>query len=279
MRGAKVSKELWITVVKQLSSELTEPFELEFVWRNTRNLSKLDWLNLMREEISAEDLSELTAICEQLKQHVPPQYLVGWAEFCDLKFKVNENVLIPRQETEELVRLILENTSAEKLNILDVGTGSGAIAISLAHARPNWSVTASDLSEATLAVASENAEANQVKIECILSDVLSALTGRKFDLIVSNPPYIDWADQDEVDVSVMTYEPKSALFAENQGLAIYERLAKEAPQALTENGQIYLEIGYKQGQAVKSLFEHAFPDKEVMLHQDFFGKDRMVSVR
>ncbi|WP_374285299.1 peptide chain release factor N(5)-glutamine methyltransferase [Lactococcus sp.] len=279
MRGAKVSKELWITVVKQLSSELTEPFELEFVWRNTRNLSKLDWLNLMREEISAEDLSELTAICEQLKEHVPPQYLVGWAEFCDLKFKVNENVLIPRQETEELVRLILENTSAEKLNILDVGTGSGAIAISLAHARPNWSVTASDLSEDALAVASENAKANQVKIECILSDVLSALTGRKFDLIVSNPPYIDWADQDEVDVSVMTYEPKSALFAENQGLAIYERLAKEAPQALTENGQIYLEIGYKQGQAVKSLFEHAFPDKEVMLHQDFFGKDRMVSVR
>lgn len=279
MRGAKVSKELWITVVKQLSSELTEPFELEFVWRNTRNLSKLDWLNLMREEISAEDLSELTAICEQLKQHVPPQYLVGWAEFCDLKFKVNENVLIPRQETEELVHLILENTSAEKLNILDVGTGSGAIAISLAHARPNWSVTASDLSEAALAVASENAKANPVKIECILSDVLSALTGRKFDLIVSNPPYIDWADQDEVDVSVMTYEPKSALFAENQGLAIYERLAKEAPQALTENGQIYLEIGYKQGQAVKNLFEHAFPDKEVMLHQDFFGKDRMVSVR
>ncbi|MQW22385.1 MULTISPECIES: peptide chain release factor N(5)-glutamine methyltransferase [unclassified Lactococcus] len=279
MRGAKVSKELWITVVKQLSSELTEPFELEFVWRNTRNLSKLDWLNLMREEISAEDLSELTAICEQLKQHVPPQYLVGWAEFCDLKFKVNENVLIPRQETEELVCLILENTSAEKLNILDVGTGSGAIAISLAHTRPNWSVTASDLSEAALAVASENAKANQVKIECILSDVLSALTGRKFDLIVSNPPYIDWADQDEVDVSVMTYEPKSALFAENRGLAIYERLAKEAPQALTENGQIYLEIGYKQGQAVKSLFEHAFPDKEVMLHQDFFGKDRMVSVR
>nr|WP_305063779.1 peptide chain release factor N(5)-glutamine methyltransferase [Lactococcus sp. dk101] len=262
-----------------MSSELTEPFELEFVWRNTRNLSKLDWLNLMREEISAEDLSELTAICEQLKQHVPPQYLVGWAEFCDLKFKVNENVLIPRQETEELVCLILENTSAEKLNILDVGTGSGAIAISLAHTRPNWSVTASDLSEAALAVASENAKANQVKIECILSDVLSALTGRKFDLIVSNPPYIDWADQDEVDVSVMTYEPKSALFAENRGLAIYERLAKEAPQALTENGQIYLEIGYKQGQAVKSLFEHAFPDKEVMLHQDFFGKDRMVSVR
>lgn len=274
-----MSKELWITVVKHLSLELTEPFELEFVWRNTRNLSKLDWLNLMREEISAEDLSELTAICEQLKQHVPPQYLVGWAEFCDLKFKVNENVLIPRQETEELVRLILENISAEKLNILDVGTGSGAIAISLAHARPNWNVTASDLSEAALAVASENAKANQVKIECILSDVLSALTGRKFDMIVSNPPYIDWADQDEVDMSVMTYEPKSALFAENQGLAIYERLAKEAPQTLTENGQIYLEIGYKQGQAVKSLFEHSFPDKEVMLHQDFFGKDRMVSVR
>lgn len=274
-----MSKELWITVVKQLSLGLTEPFELEFVWRNTRNLSKLDWLNLMREEISAEDLSELTAICEQLKQHVPPQYLVGWAEFCDLKFKINENVLIPRQETEELVRLILENISAEKLNILDVGTGSGAIAISLAHARPNWSVTASDLSEAALAVASENAKANQVKIECILSDVLSALTGRKFDMIVSNPPYIDWADQDEVDMSVMTYEPKSALFAENQGLAIYEHLAKEAPQTLTENGQIYLEIGYKQGQAVKSLFEHSFPDKEVMLHQDFFGKDRMVSVR
>ncbi|MDR0298411.1 MAG: peptide chain release factor N(5)-glutamine methyltransferase [Streptococcaceae bacterium] len=256
-----------------------EPFALEFVYRERHGLTKLNWVNLLRENATPEMLSELTEISNRLMAHEPPQYIVGSAIFCDLRFKVDARVLIPRPETEELVHLILaENKTELPLNVLDIGTGSGAIAVSLATARPTWQLTASDISAVALDLAQENAASNLTEIDFVLSDVFDALTG-KFDLIVSNPPYIDPADVAEVDLSVDGHEPHGALYAGNHGLAIYEKIARGARQHLTENGKLYLEIGYKQGTAVKKLFEAAFPEKIVRVHQDFAGKDRMVSVR
>ncbi|CAM3168892.1 peptide chain release factor N(5)-glutamine methyltransferase [Lactococcus hircilactis] len=272
---------LWMEAVKRAQAELIEPFELEFVMRGKRNLDKLAWLNLMRKSISDEELSVLTTVTQALKAQKPPQYLVGWAEFMALTLTVNENVLIPRQETEELVRMILEDTSksCHNLRVVDIGTGSGAIALSLVNARPDWKVTAVDLSKAALEVACENAKRHRLDVRFLVSDVLSALTEEKFDLIVSNPPYIDPAKANEVDDSVRKYEPSMALFAADKGLEMYEKIAKQALSVLTENGKIYLEIGYQQGAAVKAIFEAAFPNKVVTVHQDYFQKDRMVSVK
>lgn len=269
---------LWIEAVRTLSAELNEPFALEFVWRHKYNLDKLAWLNLMREKIGESDLKLLTVLSARLKEDEPPQYLVGWAEFCDLRLKVDQRVLIPRPETEELVALILKENKKEKLHVLDIGTGSGAIALALAKARKEWQVTASDLSESALELASENAKEHGLLVEFVESDVMDQFTDEKFDLIVSNPPYIAFDETYEMDKSVIKYEPDSALFAAHQGYAIYEKIARQAGAHLNPGGKLYFEIGYKQGPFLQQLFQAHFTDRTVSIHQDVFGKDRMISV-
>lgn len=270
-------KMLWIKAVRQLSQDLEEPFALEFVWRNLHELTKLQWLNLQREAISDTDLAALTSVAQRLKNNEPPQYIVGWAEFCDLKLAVDERVLIPRPETEELVQMILDENEQDRRTVLDIGTGSGAIALALAEKRKEWEITASDVSEKALELAQLNAKRHQISLNFILSDVFENIQGQ-YDIIVSNPPYIAFDETYEMDQSVIRFEPDSALFAEKQGLAIYQNIAEAAHQFLNPQGKIYLEIGYKQGLAVKDLFEKAFPTKKVRVHRDIFEKDRMISV-
>ena len=270
-------KMLWIEAVRQLSQDLEEPFALEFVWRNLHELTKLQWLNLQREAISDTDLAALTSVAQRLKNNEPPQYIVGWAEFCDLKLAVDERVLIPRPETEELVQMILDENELDRRTVLDIGTGSGAIALALAEKRKEWEITASDVSEKALELAQLNAKRHQISLNFILSDVFENIQGQ-YDIIVSNPPYIAFDETYEMDQSVIRFEPDSALFAEKQGLAIYQNIAEAAHQFLNPQGKIYLEIGYKQGPAVKDLFEKAFPTKKVRVHRDIFEKDRMISV-
>lgn len=270
-------KMLWIEAVRQLSQDLEEPFALEFVWRNLHELTKLQWLNLQREAISDTDLAVLTSVAQRLKNNEPPQYIVGWAEFCDLKLAVDERVLIPRPETEELVQMILAENEQGRRTVLDIGTGSGAIALALAEKRKEWEITASDVSEKALELAQLNAKRHQISLNFILSDVFENIQ-EQYDIIVSNPPYIAFDETYEMDQSVIRFEPDSALFAENQGLAIYQNIAEAAHQFLRPQGKIYLEIGYKQGPAVKNLFEKAFPTKKVRVHRDIFEKDRMISV-
>ncbi|HEY0222635.1 MAG TPA: peptide chain release factor N(5)-glutamine methyltransferase [Lactovum miscens] len=270
---------IWIKAVREVSTRIEEPFELEYVWRHLHGLSKLDWINQMRLEISDEEMADLKEISLRLENHEPPQYIVGEETFSGLKFKVDPRVLIPRPETEELINLILnDNRMIGKQKVLDIGTGSGAIAVSLAKNRPDWDFVASDISSEALLVAKENAKVNSVKLSFVQSNVMDGIKG-KFDIIVSNPPYISRQNKDEVDISVLGSEPDQALFADHDGLAAYEKIANQAPAQLTENGKIYLEIGYKQGAIVKSLFEAAFPDKKVEVFPDFSGKDRMICVR
>ena len=173
--------------------------------------------------------------------------------------------------------LILEENDEKALRVLDIGTGSGAIAISLALARPTWQFQASDVSEEALALAQENAKHLEAILEFKSSDVLDELEG-PYDLIVSNPPYISRDDVEEVGANVLASEPHLALFADRDGYAIYEKITQQAPSVLTPDGKIYLEIGYKQGAKVKELFREAFPDKRVRVLKDQFGQDRMVVV-
>ena len=263
---------------KQLEAVGEEAESLSFTFRSLRNLSFTQFVLKMQAEATADDIELLKKIQSQLLVHKPAQYIIGNAEFHGHSFKVDERVLIPRPETEELVNLILsENPNTNNIKVLDVGTGSGAIALSLATERSNWQVTASDISQDALDLAQENAEAIDVAIDFVQSDCFQAITG-KYDIIVSNPPYISETDREEVGLNVLASEPHLALFAEEDGYAVYRKIAQNAQKHLTEKGKIYLEIGYKQGEHVKELFQSAFPKMRIRVLQDQFGKDRMVVV-
>ena len=254
-----------------------EAESLSFVYRALNDLSFTDFVFKLRAEVSQEDRDQLKAIQEQLLAHKPAQYIIGSSDFHGLTLKVDERVLIPRPETEELVELILSENPEKSLSVLDIGTGSGAIALALANGRPDWQITASDLSQDALALAAENAQSCGLNLTFVQSDCFDGISG-KFDIIVSNPPYISEADKDEVGLNVLVSEPHMALFAEEDGYAVYRKIAEQAEEHLTEKGKIYLEIGYKQGVGVKELLKKTFPQKRIRVQKDQFGKDRMVAM-
>lgn len=270
-----------IQVFQGLEEELArlgeEPESLAFTYRGLKGFDFTQLILQLQQEATDEELALVEDIFQQLAAHKPAQYIIGQADFHGLNLKVDERVLIPRPETEELVDLILAENVEKDLQVLDIGTGSGAIAISLAQDRPSWQVAASDISHQALEVAALNAQKYQSQIFFIQSDVFSDIS-EKYDIIVSNPPYISEKDKEEVGLNVLTSEPHEALFAAEEGLAIYRKIAQSAATYLTPNGKLYLEIGYKQGQVVTDLFQAAFPDKRVRLLQDQFGQDRMVVV-
>lgn len=260
---------------KQLQEIGEDPENLTYVFRELKGWSLLDFILHQNKDVSTQDQALIEDIMSQLKEHRSPQYITGKAYFRDLELDVDERVLIPRPETEELVDLVLKENSKADLQILDIGTGSGAIAISLKSARPDWHVTASDISSEALQLAKENSERKQVSLDFIESDVFNQISG-KFDVIISNPPYIAYDDEGEVGVNVLASEPHLALFADEDGFAIYRRIIEGANSHLTENGKLYFEIGYKQGDGMRRLLAQHFPEKRVRVLQDIFGKDRMV---
>lgn len=250
---------------------------LAYVFRELKEWSSLDFLLHQNQEVSSDDCLLLEKIFMDLSQHLSPQYLTGRAYFRDLQLSVDQRVLTPRPETEELVDLILAENPDTPLSVLDIGTGSGAIAISLKKERPAWQLTASDISSDALSLAQDNASHYQLDITFIVSDVFSQLSGT-FDMIVSNPPYIAYEDKDEVGLNVYQSEPHLALFAAEDGYAIYRRIIEEASNYLSEKGKLYFEIGYKQGEGIKALVNTHFPQKRVRVLRDVFGKERMVVV-
>lgn len=188
--------------------------------------------------------------------------------------------MIPRPETEELVALCLEQTEpAENLRVVDIGTGTGAIAVSLKLARPHWQIAAVDLSEAALAVAKENAAQLGVEVAFYQGDTLTPVGDQSWDIIVSNPPYISEQEWELMDASVRQFEPQMALFAAENGLVMYRKIADQAKKLLTPDGKIFVEIGFQQGKSVQRIFAEAFPDKKVTVIQDLSGKDRLVAVQ
>ena len=261
----------------KLIAQGEEAESLSFVYRSLKNLSFTDFVFDLQQEISEEERQFVEDIYRKLANHIPAQYIIGHAEFFGMQLKVDKRVLIPRPETEELVELTLAENPKENLKVLDLGTGSGAIALALAKNRPDWSVTAADISQDALELATENANVQNLNLSFIKSDCFSEISS-KYDIIVSNPPYISRADEEEVGLNVLHSEPHLALFADEEGLAIYRRIAEESKDYLNDGGKIYLEIGYKQGQSVPALFMENFPEKRVRTLKDQFGQDRMVVI-
>ena len=262
---------------EKLIAQGEEAESLSFVYRSLKNLSFTDFIFTLQQEVTDEDYKFVENIFIKLASHIPAQYIIGHAEFFGMQLKVDERVLIPRPETEELVDLILTENPEKNLKVLDIGTGSGAIALALAKNRPDWSVTAADISQDALDLSLENAKAQNLNLSFIKSDCFSEISA-KYDIIVSNPPYISRADEVEVGLNVLHSEPHLALFADEDGLAIYRRIAEDSKDYLNDGGKIYLEIGYKQGQSVPALFMENLPEKRVRTLKDQFGQDRMVVI-
>ena len=273
MKFAQIFKDF----EEKLIAQGEEAESLSFVYRSLKNLSFTDFVFALQQEVTEEEKQFVEEIYKKLAEHIPAQYIIGHADFFGMKLKVDERVLIPRPETEELVDLILTENPEKNLKVLDIGTGSGAIALALAKNRPDWSVTAADISQDALELATENVKSQDLDLTFIRTDCFSEISS-KYDIIVSNPPYISRADEVEVGLNVLHSEPHLALFADEDGLAIYRRIAEDSKDYLNDGGKIYLEIGYKQGQSVPALFMENLPDKRVRTLKDQFGQDRMVVI-
>ncbi len=230
---------------------------------------------------SKEQQHKIESFIEKLKKFVPIQYILGETEFYGLMFNVNESVLIPRPETEELVDLIRnENDRAAHLDILDIGTGSGCIAISLKHEFPNAEVEAFDISEEALETARGNADRNKVNVRFSKVDILNAPNfEKKWDIIVSNPPYVLENEKAEIHPNVLDNEPHVALFVpDNDPLLFYRKISEFAKIHLQPGGKLYFEINRAAGKStVDLLTEMEFT--EVELRKDISGNDRMVRAK
>ncbi|MFV5691299.1 peptide chain release factor N(5)-glutamine methyltransferase [Flavobacterium sp. LT1R49] len=227
---------------------------------------------------SEEEIAVWNSILEPLKKEIPIQYLLGKTSFYGLDFEVNDNVLIPRPETEELVDWIIKSNSKIKdLKILDVGTGSGCIAISLAKNIPNAQVFAIDVSEKALATAQKNAKINAVNVTFINQNILGTEDlQQQFDIIVSNPPYVRNLEKEEIKKNVLDNEPHLALFVEdNDALIFYKKIAELAQKNLVPNGQLYFEINQYLGKEMMELLEK-MNFKNIELRKDIYGNDRMM---
>jgi release factor glutamine methyltransferase len=312
--------------IKELSS-LYDDKEMEsffyLILENFHQIKRIDLALNPQMEMNDKQLLYWERVLADLKKQKPIQYILGETEFYGLPFLVNENTLIPRPETEELVELIIkQNFKSEippepkvngaklnsKLKILDIGTGSGCIAIALKKNLPNSEVFAIDISEEALETAKKNAQINQVEIHFIQVDILKINNLEQlptsnsqlptsnfhlptsvfqlpssnfqlpttFDIIVSNPPYVRNIEKQEINPNVLEYEPHLALFVEDEdALIFYRKIAQLALKSLSPNGRLYFEINQYLGKETVELIE-SFGFKNVVLHKDIYGNDRMI---
>ena len=234
--------------------------------------------NKLSEQMSKENEEKYFSLIEKhIKEDVPLSHLVGFEYFYDRKFKVTKDVLSPRMETEELIYRVVEyvkSTKKNNLKILDLCTGSGIIAITLKKELSQFSidVVASDISEEAIKVAKENAQSHDATIKFIQSDIFNNIAD-KFDIIVSNPPYIDRKDEVTMQDNVLKYDPHLALFAEEEGMYFYRKIIEQANDYLNENGVMFFEIGYDQKDKIIKLADMNGFSAEV--YRDINGRDRM----
>ncbi|MEI4768913.1 peptide chain release factor N(5)-glutamine methyltransferase [Psychrobacillus sp. FJAT-51614] len=244
-----------------------------------KNYSEL--MMAMYEEISQDTFRTFWAYVEEHATGRPFQYIIGQETFYGRDFLVNENVLIPRPETEELIEDVkkraLKLFDANKtLQVADIGTGSGAIAISIKKEIPSTIVTATDISIEALQVAKENAQRLDAEIQFIQGDLLAPIANQKWDIILSNPPYIGQHEAESLSDTVIEYEPHLALFADEDGLQLYRKMAEKLPTMMNIPSFIGFEIGYEQGPAVQKMLQHAFPNAVVEVVKDINKKNRFV---
>ena len=233
-----------------------------------------------RELLTVEEHKAFWDKTTELLEGKPVQYIIGFEYFYGLPLYVDENVLIPRPETEELVYGALERSrrifDKQTIKVADIGTGSGAIAVSFKKEWPEALVTATDISEGALAVAKRNASANDADVRFVQGDMAEPISDEKWDVILSNPPYIAHDEAQYMSATVLAHEPHGALFADDEGLFFYQKLAETLPLLMNRPALIGVEIGYLQGQAVHKLFEEMFPTATIQTVKDINGKDRMI---
>lgn len=249
------------------------------IMENLTGKSKLELLTCKYKKLSMKNDKIFKNIIEKLKKNQPFQYVLGRSSFCGLTFNVDSNVLIPRPETEELVHWILDEATANKqLTILDIGTGSGCIAISLAKHLPSASIHAIDISQSALNVAKSNATFNKINVQFHLIDIFTETDTIKdnFDFIVSNPPYICENEKKDMSSNVLDYEPPIALFVpDNDPLLFYRQITDFALNHLNDNGKLFFEINPRYHiQLVDMLKEKGFND--VICCKDMYDKNRMI---
>lgn len=265
-----IKKDLEIEAIKFLILELS-------------NYDGASFLAHFDDELDDEKLNELeNAIAKYVNDFIPVQHILGYSYFYGYKLKVSKDVLVPRCETEELVGYVLEYYDeifkGKKVNVCDIGTGSGAISIALNKEEPKMNLTATDISKEALEIAKLNARINDANIKFLEGDLLEPLIKEnlKFDLLVSNPPYI--AYDDEVDPLVVKNEPHLALFANNKGMECYERILKDASKILNTPNIILFEHGYKQKELMINLVDKYFPDSTCEVIKDLSGNDRITVI-
>lgn len=265
-------------IEKGLSPETVKLFLFELCNEEKVNLY-LEMDNEVKESIN----NKFEEGIKRLLNDEPLNYVLGYSYFYGYKLIVNEDVLIPRCETEELVCLVLskydEYFKGQKINICDVGTGSGAIAIALKKEEDNLNVYASDISEKALEIAKLNAKNNEANINFLYGSMLEPYIENniKVDILVSNPPYIKTVET--IEASVYDYEPHVALFGGSDGLKFYKDIFENALKIVNENGMLFFEMGYDLGNALKDLASQYFPKANIEVLKDMNNKDRMLMIR
>lgn len=263
-----------------LKSNGREEAAARIILQHELGLSHAGLLASMREELEEEKFREFWDKIELHASGTPVQHITGTEEFYGRSFRINAQVLIPRPETEELIEETLKIAARYfpegNPSIADIGTGSGVIAITMKCELPAAKVTATDISEEALAVAKDNAKRLNADVAFESGDLLEPIKERKWDIVLSNPPYIGYEEAPDLSDSVRDFEPHTALFAENEGLALYEKMAAGLPEIVDKPSIIGFEIGYAQGEAVRAFLKAAFPEANVYVKKDINKKDRMV---
>lgn len=244
-----------------------------------KNYSQL--MFAMYEELSTEDFQTFWSYVEEHATGRPFQYIIGQETFYGRDFFVNENVLIPRPETEELIEEVKKRVKTlfdvnKIMQVADIGTGSGAIAVTIKKEIPHAQVTATDISEQALEVAVRNAQLLDAEVQFKKGDLLAPISLQKWDVVLSNPPYIGLHEAETLSDTVIDYEPHLALFAEEDGLQLYRKMAEQLPSMMNTPSLIGFEIGYEQGLEVQSMLQTAFPKALVEVVQDINKKNRFV---
>lgn len=273
----------WAEEVLNASGRPDAPIDAKLLMKDLLGYTETDLLLNRRNALDEDKKQAYKALIEERQTGKPLQYITHTQEFMGLEFYVDERVLVPRQDTETLVETLLELNQKEHFkSAVDIGTGSGCISISLAHAIKDLKITAVDISKGALEVAEKNIASHQLsdRVTVLCSDLFENYPKEfgQVDLIVSNPPYISKEDTDELMVEVQGFEPRHALTDEKDGLSFYKAISAQAKHYLKPNGFIAYEIGYNQGEAVKMILTEAGFD-EIKVIQDLAKKDRVVIAR
>lgn len=249
----------------------------QYYWMMYFDLTLTELVSQMGHQVTKDDYDEFQEVLIRVIADEPIQYIRGYEEFMDHRFIVNKHTLIPREDTAGLIDYARDYLHAHpQARVLDIGTGTGILGITISKEFPTTTVVATDISKEALEIAKLNNHHLGANVKFIISDLFQELQGQTFDLILSNPPYISEDELDMMDASVKKYEPKMALFADNQGLAIYQQLAEKVGDHLYSGGRLLLEIGYLQGPSVEGILKQEFPQATIRIEKDLNNLDRYI---